>query len=98
MNNQGRGRTPFPFGQVAYPAFLGVKPGDYIIIKGENQVDLKRDQGWWMGQIMSYDQEARDASGNKIIQVIDVDDEQIRWVDVREISHVLYGLDGLAND
>jgi len=33
-----------------------------------------------------------------VIQVVDVDDEKISWVNVAEISHVLYGLDGLSND
>ena len=34
MTYEAKERTPFPYGQVAYPAFLGVKPGDYVIMKG----------------------------------------------------------------
>ena len=98
MSYVAKERTPFPYGQVAYPAFLGVKPGDYIIVKGENQVELKKDQSWWMGQVVSCKKEARDPSGNKVIQVVDVDDEKIRWVSVDEVSHVLYSLDGLSNE
>ena len=51
-----------------------------------------------MGQVVSCKAEARDPSGDRVIQVVDVDDEKISWVNVDEISHVLYGLDGLSND
>ena len=98
MSYAAKERTPFPYGQVAYPAFLEVKPGDYIIVRGENQVQLKKDHSWWMGQVVSCKQEARDPSGHHVIQVVDVDDEKISWVNVDEISHVLYGIDGLSND
>ena len=98
MSYAAKERTPFPYGQVAYPDFLSLKPGDYIIVKGENQVELKKDHSWWMGQVMSCNQEARDPSGHHVIQVVDVDDEKISWINVDEISHVLYGLDGLSND
>ena len=97
MSYEAEERMPFPYGQVAYPAFLGVKPGDYIIVKGENQVTLKKDHSWWMGQVVSCKKEARDPSGHPVIQVVDVDDEKITWVNVDDISHVLYGLDGLSN-
>ena len=90
-------RTPFPYGKAASPAFLGVRPGDYIIVRGVNQVQPKDDRSWWMGQVVSCDQSARDPSGNHVIQVVDVDDEKISWVNVEEVSHVLYGLDGLSN-
>ena len=98
MSYDAKECSPFPYGQVCYPAFLGVKPGDYIIVKGENQVQLKKDHSWWMGQVVSCKAEARDPSGERVIQVVDVDDEKISWVNVDEISHVLYGLDGLSND
>ena len=98
MSYVAKERTPFPYGQVAYPAFLGVKPGDYIIVKGDNQVQLKKDRSWWMGQVVSCKKEARDPSGNKVIQVVDVDDEKISWVSVDEVSHVLYSLDGFTNE
>ncbi len=98
MNYEAKERTPFPYGQVASQSSLRVKAGDYILVKGENQVDLKKDRSWWMGQIVSCNSTAKDASGKSIIQVVDVDDDKIRWIDVEEVSHILYGLDGLVNE
>ena len=98
MSFESKERTPFPYGQIASTASLGVKPGDYIIVRGVNQVQPKDDRSWWMGQVVSCDQNARDSSGHHVIQVVDVDDERISWVNVEEVSHILFGLDGLANE
>ena len=77
------------------PAFLNVRPGDYVIIQAGRRVALEPDTNWWMGQVVFCEGGARDPSVNTLFQIANVDDGCIAWVNADEVTHVVRSLDGL---
>ena len=77
------------------PAFLNVRPGDYVIIQAEQRVALEPDANWWMGQVVFCEGGARDPRVNTMFQIANVDDGCIFWVNADAVTHVVRSLDGL---
>lgn len=77
------------------PAFLSVRPGQYVVVQNLKAMGQTDDPGWWMGQVVWCEGGARDPAINSLFQVADVDDGVIRWVNADQVSHVLWGMDGL---
>ena len=71
------------------PAFLNVRPGDYVIIQAEQRVALEPDANWWMGQVVFCEGGARDPRVNTMFQVSNVDDGGIHWVNGDEVTQIL---------
>ena len=78
------------------PAFLNVKPGDYVIIQAEQRVALEPDANWWMGQVVFCEGGARDPRVNTMFQIANVDDGCILWVNADEVTHVVRSFDELT--
>ena len=78
------------------PAFLNVKPGDYVIIQAEQRVALEPDANWWMGQVVFCEGGARDPKVNTMFQIANVDDGCILWVNADEVTHVVRSFDDLT--
>ena len=75
----------------AAPRFLGVRPGQFVVVQqSAGQSD------WWMGQVVVCKGEADQVGGNALLQIADVDDGAMRWVDAEQVIHVLHVLDGLS--
>ena len=75
----------------AGPRFLGVRPGQFVVVQ---QSAVQSD--WWMGQVVVCKAEADQARGNALLQIADVDDGAMRWVDADQVIHVVHALDGLS--
>ena len=88
-----QGRSQFA-GQAA-PAALGVSAGDFVIVQAVHQDAPKADGNWWMGQVLGCDGGFRDPMVNTMLQVSDVDDGFIHWVNGDEVKHIVRSLDGL---
>ena len=78
------------------PAFLNVKPGDYVIIQAEQRVALEPDANWWMGQVVFCEGGARNPRVNTMFQIANVDDGCILWVNADEVTHVVRSFDELT--
>ena len=78
------------------PAFLNVKPGDYVIIQAEQRVALEPDANWWMGQVVFCEGGARDPRVNTMFQIANVDDGCILWVNADEVTHIVRSFDDLT--
>ena len=78
------------------PAFLNVKPGDYVIIQAEQRVALEPDANWWMGQVVFCEGGARDPRVNTMFQIANVDDGCILWVNADEVTHIVRSFDELT--
>ena len=78
------------------PAFLNVKPGDYVIIQAEQRVALEPDANWWMGQVVFCEGGARDPKVNTMFQIANVDDGCILWVNADEVTHIVRSFDDLT--
>ena len=76
----------------AGPRFLGVRPGQFVVVQ---QSAVQSD--WWMGQVVVCKAEADQARGNALLQIADVDDGAMRWVDADQVIHVVHALDGLSD-
>ena len=62
------------------PAFLGVFPGDVVVVwDNPDQVDTASD-AWWMGEVIFVEGSARDPKAPSLFQVADVDTGVVRWV------------------
>ena len=77
------------------PAFLRVRPGDFVIVAKVGDASLHDDGDWWMGQVVFCEGGARDPRVNSLFQIADVDDGCIHWVNADQVTHVLHGMDGL---
>ena len=75
----------------AAPRFLGVRPGQFVVVQ---QSAVQSD--WWMGQVVVCKGEADQVGGNALLQIADVDDGAMRWVDAEQVLHVVHVLDGLS--
>lgn len=75
---------------------LSVKPGQYVVVQDLAPVDQEESKDWWMGQVIFCEGGARDPKVNSLLQIADVDDGEIRWVNADQVSHVLWGMDGLT--
>ena len=75
----------------AAPRFLGVRPGQFVVVQ---QSAVLSD--WWMGQVVVCKGEADQVGGNALLQIADVDDGAMRWVDAEQVIHVVHVLDGLS--
>ena len=78
-----------PSGQRESPAFLRVKPGDYVIVQAPQQVAQQQVDDWWMGQVVFCEGGARDPRVNTMFQVSNVDDGGIHWVNADEVTQIL---------
>ena len=87
--------APSPAESQTAPAFLSVRPGNFVIVKAQQQVALQPDEDWWLGQVLWREGGARDPKINSLFQIADVDDGSIRWVNADEVTHILHSLDGL---
>ena len=75
----------------AAPRFLGVRPGQFVVVQ---QSAVQSD--WWMGQVVVCKGEADQVGGNALLQIADVDDGAMLWVDAEQVLHVVHVLDGLS--
>ena len=82
----------------AAPLFLRVKPGQFVIVNENHNHSIPTDTGWWMGQVLFCEGGLTGSKVNRLLQVADVDDGAIRWVDPDQVSHVLHGLDGIGQE
>ena len=96
MGNQHHSDVPGPINNQAAPAFLGVRPGQYVVVQDIAAADQEESKNWWMGQVVFCKGGARDPQAISLFQIADVDDGEIRWVNADQVSHVLWGMDGLA--
>ena len=78
------------------PAFLSVKPGDFVIVEVQPIGAMPKTGDWWMGQVVFCEGGARNPKVNSLFQIADVDDGTIRWVCADEVTHIVHGLDGIT--
>ena len=76
----------------AAPRFLGVRPGQFVVVQ---QSAAQND--WWLGQVLVCTTDAKKARGGAFFQIADVDDGLMRWVYADQVIHVVHALDGLSD-
>ena len=95
MGEQHPSGVPDPIKNQAPPAFLSVRPGQYVVVQDTAALGQEESKNWWMGQVV-FCEKTRAQKVNSRFQIADVDDGEIRWVNADQVSHVLWWMDGLA--
>ena len=80
------------------PGVLTVRPGNFVIIKAHQQIAKPVNEDWWMGQILWCEAEVCEARVNGLLQVANVDDGALHWVNAEAVSHVVHALDGIGDE
>ncbi|KZR89717.1 DUF3104 domain-containing protein [Synechococcus sp. MIT S9508] len=79
------------------PGVLAVRPGNFVIIRAQQQIDKPVNDDWWMGQILWCEPEVRAPRVNALLQVANVDDGALHWVKAETVAHVVHALDGIGD-
>ena len=71
------------------PAFLGVFPGDVVVVWDNPNLVNTNSDAWWMGEVIFVEGSARDPKAPSLFQVADVDTGVVRWVNADCVQKVL---------
>ena len=67
-------------GTLSFPSYLGVKPGDVVLVWDHPELVDSDSSAWWVGEVIVIDRSVRDSREPSLFQVADVDSGVIRWV------------------
>ena len=71
------------------PVFLGVKPGDVVVVWEHPELVNSDSTAWWMGEIIFMEGSARNPKAPSLFQIADVDSGVIRWVNADCVRRVM---------
>ena len=80
------------------PGVLSVRPGNFVIIRAQQQIAKPISDDWWMGQILWCEEEVLERKVHALLQVANVDDGALHWVEAEAVSHVVHALDGIGDE
>ena len=80
------------------PGVLAVRPGNFVIIRAQQQIARPIRDDWWMGQILWCEEEVLECRVHALLQVANVDDGALHWVEAEAVSHVVHALDGIGDE
>ena len=80
------------------PGVLAVRPGNFVIIRAQQQIAKPISDDWWMGQILWCEEEVLERRVHALLQVANVDDGALHWVKAEAVSHVVHALDGIGDE
>ena len=88
--------APYPTEGDTPPLFLGVRPGQFVVVQELPPIAQKGEPTWFVAEVIHCDGGARNPSHFTMFQVCCVDTGVVRWVNADQVTHVLPGLEGLA--
>ena len=71
------------------PVFLGVVPGDVVVVWDHPELVGSTSDGWWLGEVLFCEGNAREPKEPSLFQIADVDSGVIRWVNADQVQKVL---------
>ena len=72
------------------PPYRHMRPGHFVIVGGETSASTS----WWMGQVVSCEGAIAEPSGDAYCQLTDVESGLQRWIQAREVTQVIWAMDG----
>ena len=70
--------------------FLFVKPGDYVVIKNEeNYEDAKGNNNYWVGQVINCIGGARNPNSWTLFQIANIDNGEITIINADIVEKIL---------
>ena len=98
MGSDRAATTPSANAKLDVPGVLAVRPGNFVIIRAQQQIAKPFDDDWWMGQILWCEEEVLERRVHALLQVANVDDGALHWVHAEAVSHVVHALDGIGDE
>ena len=98
MSSDRAATTPSASSKLDAPGVLAVRPGNFVIIRAQQQIAKPFDDDWWMGQILWCEGDVRETRVNALLQVANVDDGALHWVKAEAVAHVVHALDGIGDE
>ena len=71
------------------PVFLDLMPGDIVIVWDHPEIVGSHEKAWWMAQVVFLEGSARDPKSPSLVQVAEVDNGILRWVNAACIEQIL---------
>ena len=98
MSSDHEATAPSTRASLHAPGVLAVRPGNFVIIRAQQQIAKPIRDDWWMGQILWCEEEVLECRVHALLQVANVDDGALHWVKVEAVSHVVHALDGIGDE
>ena len=98
MSSDRAATTPSANAKLDVPGVLAVRPGNFVIIRAQQQIAKPFDDDWWMGQILWCEGDVRETRVNALLQVANVDDGALHWVKADAVTQVVHALDGIGDE
>ena len=98
MSSDRAGTTLSASANLDAPSVLAVRPGNFVIIRAQQQIAKPINEDWWMGQILWCEAEVCEARVNGLLQVANVDDGALHWVKAEAVTHIVHALDGIGDE
>ncbi len=98
MSSDLAGTTLSASANLDAPGVLAVRPGNFVIIRAQQQIAKPINEDWWMGQIHWCEAEVCEARVNGLLQVANVDDGALHWVKAEAVIHIVHALDGIGDE
>tara|TARA_B100001057_G_C22592493_1_gene849565 strand:- start:536 stop:847 length:312 start_codon:yes stop_codon:yes gene_type:complete len=76
-------------GTLSIPAFLGIKPGDVVLVWDHPELVDSDSAAWWLGEVIVMDRAAAHSREPSLVQVADVDSGVIRWVNAHCVQKLM---------
>ena len=96
--SSGRESTPSASANLLAPVVLAFRPGNFVIIRAQQQIAEPFVDDWWLGQILGCEEEVIDTRVSALLQVANVDDGALHWVKAEAVTHVVHALDGIGDE
>ena len=96
--SSGHASTPSASANPLGPDVLAVRPGNFVIIRVQQQIAKPVVDDWWLGQILWCEEEVLESRVHALLQVANVDDGALHWVEAEAVSHVVHALDGIDDE
>ena len=80
------------------PPFMGVKPGDVVVVWDHPELVDSDTNAWWMGKVIFVEGSARNPKAPALFQIADVDSGVIRWVNADCVQKVLISINKQLSD
>ena len=66
-----------------------MKPADIVIVWDHPEIVSSKEKAWWMAQVVFLAGSARDTKATSLVQVAEVDNGILRWVNADCIEQIL---------
>ena len=98
MSSVHEAKSPSTCKSLHAHGILPIRPRNFVIIRSHQKIANPISEDWWMGQILWCEEEVLERRVHALLQVANVDDGALHWVEAEAVSHVVHALDGIGDE